>query len=65
MIATNETRIDGRNLGDGKPIRCGAFVAARGHRPSINVRIFAPRTPGITMLNRALSSVASGCDGYH
>jgi hypothetical protein len=40
--------------------RCGAFVAARGHRQSINVRISPPEHQhALTTLNLSPSSVLS------
>jgi hypothetical protein len=37
--------------------RCGAFAAARGHRPSIYVRYRPPNISTLTTLSRSLSSV--------
>ena len=68
MIAGAERRIDGQQpWGRHGLFRYGAFVAARGHRPSINVRISPPEhLARLPMLNLASSSVFRsrycGCD---
>jgi hypothetical protein len=70
MIAGAERTIDGRQpWGRHGLFRYGALVAARGYRPSINVRISPPEhLARLTMLNLAPSSAfrscSRDCDGY-
>ena len=58
-IGFNSQFVNGRRLGTARPFRCGAFIAARSHRPSINVRKTAPEHLELTIPDAMRRSVVT------